>query len=657
MKRKNTLVLAFLMFLYIGPSIFVMTSYGSTILAEPNTSKEFSPATDYEASDQSITSFSETLPDDTLYYPDSFAIPGIVTANGGNSSDYWRLNDTDSQYWESGDIMLYFDITEYISLDGFDYFLYSGIPDGEMSVYNYTSDAWDEIKTLANGWNNDTIISNDYFGDNLDFPYPCLAILLSGALYVDYLGVSFIGMIGTGYAESFADVSDWGNGSVWVSSSPEGTFTTDGDVASFEDDFTTGTDNDAWYSNVPSLSSVDYYYEIRYKVNDTAQSNYPRLYFFNNDDCAGNSKYAALVPSLTWTTQNGLISTISGTGTTIESVMILLLMRAGDDSIKLEIDYLRVSPADQMGWQHDGSTTIGISSADGGTITTDGDLTTLTADSDGSTFLIVADTTTTASAISTTYYPFFAIDIDSGSGSWALEQYDGSAYATLQSSTAIVAGIDRFNMAALDTYVSWWRITLTASSVLVGDWAKAYSIANYTVTQSGTSTDDVLYTDSGTLYCSGTSFTSFILDRDPALSVDADTYNLWTMTTSSGTPEIDFYVGAWAGYTNATSGTLDSGTLTDMRIKFTASADISAITFSYQLPEWNLINEIDLFFNIPYDEWPLNFGLIFLGLLMIPASTIYMAKGGREEVSMTKVFFALVAFILGWALFIGGIFA
>jgi len=75
-------------------------------------------------------------------------------------------------------------------------------------------------------------------------------------------------------------------------------------------------------------------------------------------------------------------------------------------------------------------------------------------------------------------------------------------------------------------------------------------------------------------------------------------------------------------------------------------------------PEWNNgIGLIVFLFNVPYDMWPLNFGLIFLGLFMIPASTVYMAKGGLKEVSTDKIFFALVIFILGWAFFIGGIFA
>ena len=73
------------------------------------------------------------------------------------------------------------------------------------------------------------------------------------------------------------------------------------------------------------------------------------------------------------------------------------------------------------------------------------------------------------------------------------------------------------------------------------------------------------------------------------------------------------------------------------------------------LPEWGEAGEAVIIFTVPFDGWALDMGLIFLGLFLIPASTIYMAKGRLKEASMTKVFFALVAFILGCAFFVGGI--
>ncbi len=73
-------------------------------------------------------------------------------------------------------------------------------------------------------------------------------------------------------------------------------------------------------------------------------------------------------------------------------------------------------------------------------------------------------------------------------------------------------------------------------------------------------------------------------------------------------------------------------------------------------PEWNIVGEAELIFSVPIDESGLNILLIFLGLFMIPASTLYLVKGGRSEASMDKLFFGLIAFVIGWALFLGGIY-
>ncbi len=73
-------------------------------------------------------------------------------------------------------------------------------------------------------------------------------------------------------------------------------------------------------------------------------------------------------------------------------------------------------------------------------------------------------------------------------------------------------------------------------------------------------------------------------------------------------------------------------------------------------PEWEFVGEAELIFIVPIDETGLDMLLIFLGLFMIPASTLYLVKGGRSEMSMDKLFFGLMAFIIGWALFLGGIY-
>jgi len=88
-----------------------------------------------------------------------------------------------------------------------------------------------------------------------------------------------------------------------------------------------------------------------------------------------------------------------------------------------------------------------------------------------------------------------------------------------------------------------------------------------------------------------------------------------------------------------------------------AAVDYASL-YAIQVLNWSLNNEADF---IIYVGWPIEiqFSLsilpIFLGLIMIPASGLYLVRGGRDAMSMDKLFFVLVVFFVGWALLIGGI--
>ena len=53
--------------------------------------------------------------------------------------------------------------------------------------------------------------------------------------------------------------------------------------------------------------------------------------------------------------------------------------------------------------------------------------------------------------------------------------------------------------------------------------------------------------------------------------------------------------------------------------------------------------------------WGLDVTIVFLGLIMIPISAMYLVRGGKEELDADKVFYALIIFFVGCALFLGGI--
>jgi hypothetical protein len=51
--------------------------------------------------------------------------------------------------------------------------------------------------------------------------------------------------------------------------------------------------------------------------------------------------------------------------------------------------------------------------------------------------------------------------------------------------------------------------------------------------------------------------------------------------------------------------------------------------------------------------WGFNTAFIILGLVMIPASALYLVRGGKDAMNGDKLFFGLVVFFMGWALIIG----
>ena len=667
-KNKLILVLAVFVFLYIGPMVFA-SSYGyATIPTEPNMTKDFALSTEYSAHEQSITSFSETIPDDILYYPDGDLVSETILASAGSSTGEHPVgsyvstqavggavysNDDYSTPWITA-VYLNFTIPS-VSASTITVSLYSvynyqtttadtneiGVWDGASWV-DFGNIAFDHFPPYDETWVNFTIGAEYIISDTISIR----GYLVNDDnifIYVDYAEVYITSPIvlssGT-YAESFTDVSDW----TYVSGL---TFTSDGDLGIKPHNGDTAYDYE--WADTPNITG-GCYIETRFRINVSGSSGY-RIRVYDGDGMTGTTtRVMSTGAYTTWTTSKVYCAQ------DVESVRIGFAMNSVS---QLEIDYLRISPSDEMGWQHDFSTTEGISSSDGGTIASDGDTITLTADGDGSTFLIVADTTATASAISTAYYPMFGIEIDSWSGSWILDQWDGSAYATILNSGDMVHATEYFNIASLDSYVYWWRFTLTATSVFGGEWIKAYSIANYTYSDGGSNTvNDYFYVDNDKLVVVNDEISVMRLNHDPALSVPIGTYNLWHASLLSGDDNFRFRElldtsTIWDQ--GITEGELVGTTLTDFDILFYGDCVLISISFLAPIPQWNTIVTVQLWFNTPLDVTGFNMLLIFFGVCMIPASTIFLVYGGRKNFSMDKMFYFLIAFIIGWALLIGGI--
>jgi hypothetical protein len=601
-------------------------------------SKDFVPSTEYEASDQSIPSFAGTLPDDVLYYPDSISTDPLF-ATGGDTG-YDNTYDVDSTYFQLGASES--KILEFDYLGPINYFTWAvyGYSDDAV-LLDYSDDGIDwtyfEIITTV-GWFNGT--ENDVSLDDTGTFYILFDTtgMSGGPSYIDYVEIVIGFMAGPsdGYAESFADVSD---------------FTTDDTSISSDGDLGTITENGEGstgraYASFSSTDFFEYYYEFGIESMTATTAN---LEFWDG------SAYNTLKTFTALGTYKGIIS--DSDATTMQRIGFLV----GSNGGNIKPDYLRIGSADEMGWQHDGSTTAGTEPQDT-IVTTDGDKLNIS-NSEGTTKAcnIWIDKTATKSTQSDTYYPFVEWSVSSvsdTSNTWKLRVYDSDGtYSEIQA-LSYETGIFRKNLASITDLddIEYFLFYVTTGHWFELDYIKVYSIANFTYSGSGVGTDDYLYVDSGVLYSNIDS--GYIeTNHDPALSIVTGVNSLWALTTSSGTPESDYYVSAWTGYSSDTEGALANGTLTDLKLKFTDDANVAAITFFIAPPQWYESGEAELIFTVPLDETGLNMLLIFLGLIMIPLSTLYLVKGGRSEMSSDKLFYGLIAFVMGWALFLGGIMA
>ena len=83
----------------------------------------------------------------------------------------------------------------------------------------------------------------------------------------------------------------------------------------------------------------------------------------------------------------------------------------------------------------------------------------------------------------------------------------------------------------------------------------------------------------------------------------------------------------------------------------TLSVWIDYIEIRRNYDDWVEVADMNLYFQVYYSDEQ----VIALGLIMIPASTIYLVVGGRDKLNTDKGFWFIIIFLLGWALVIGGV--
>ncbi len=371
---------------------------------------------------------------------------------------------------------------------------------------------------------------------------------------------------GSGFAESFAVVSDWTS-----TGTPP---TTNGDVSTL----TVPGDSsyDYFTSNSASLSPGYYYVELRYRASVAATS-YFRLRGYEENNAGGVS---TLIMDTTYTSTSWrTYRTGFQISHEIESVSFSCI--ATSSNTDFQFDYLRISK--ETGWQHDGSTISGVSASGGGSISTDGEYISLTSDSDGSIFDITVDTTSTTTPISVDDFPFLSVKFHPNDVNdiYTLQTYDGSSYGTLVSSQNSVDG--RYYVRDLDTTIMFFRFVVGSSQTIRIDYLKMYSIANFSVTYSGGHKDAFLYVDSSGALVSSEDFVNWIeLEYEPAMSMNTEEYQ-WARIEQSEFShfnlDVAYHLDTWSHWDEELLYHLYAGTMSGFKFRLSNAGRIQSIKF------------------------------------------------------------------------------
>lgn len=508
-------------------------------------------------------------------------------------------------------------------------------------------------------------------------------ISTSGTFYVyfdfmsniDYISISFCYAVlgNNSYAESFADISEW---SLFSSTAADEGIGTDGDVAevwSVNDAHPNVVVYEADIENI-DLSTANYYIEYAAYTENTSASR-PQFYFLYSD--ASTRWFTSILEEDMRVNKQYCADTTK----TVNKLMMVLNSRSdaisGNSSVYF--DYVRIGISEEMGWQDDCSTIERFDEwalGNNCTVSSDGDKVNITtAGTTGNYALWYFDSTSTESYMDLEYYPFieFSISRVNYGGAWYMRVFNATDYEDIagsQGSPLSTTGIFRYNVGStsLDMFRRVGFYAAESGDWLTLDYVKLFNIANYTVTQSSTTIDDILYVEDGILH-SYMDDGYFILDQDPTISI-SDSYS-WEKHTTLGESYLSFLYGAWSDYSSETTGDFPYGTITtDFRIKFNETANIQKIEYYVLPPQWVIVATAIIYFDmpnwwvigvagsvfyIPIGEFTIQFLLMIMGLVMIPFSTVFLVKGGKDELNRDKLFLFLMIFFMGWALVLGGL--
>ena len=657
-----------------------------------------------DESSESITSFSETL-DDTLFYPDGNTLEsddsptdgGQSLLEGGDSVGTCFLNATSDDN----------DDVDGLALNGDGY---NGIGTGGgvvsegigqirfhlvVTISEYAEGGGSEMyinleatSAISGGGSTNNFAQEDINANGEIIVEGICGLSTVGSIWVwaNFTGASIgdtvvitcdsyyfytMTLSENGYADGFMDVSDWTFDSE-SAGLPARSFTSDGDVLNFSISYDDTGNEWAKYDIDVSAFSGFQYLEIRYKTSATVGNSKSTRLTVTLDGAEILSSYSA-----DWNTWKGnVVDDISEPYTTLELMADDYANTHASGYGYVLIDYLRISPANESGWQHDGSTIQGTESYVAGKVTAEssnGVLKISNTDNGAPQALAFwIDETSSTSTIETDYYQFLEVQVTAlqAGAEWSLSLYDNTTQTSIQSVTS-ATGTFRYNIKAGYSSDPNRILFFVGGVISHAKWIdvtslKVYSIANFTVGGNSLTINSIAYVDSGTLIVNPDSASDLSFYHDPALAVSTASFQVWNITANnlnpSGANDFNFkaYIDGLESHVDETRGTwTNSGTVTDFELKCYTDYEfrISALKF-IDTHDWQEINDVEIIFQVgwtPEFQFSYDAFFIFLGLIMIPASTMYLAWGGRKAMSTDKLFYGLVLLALGFGFLIGGI--
>jgi len=701
-KRPMVLV-AILIFLYIAPMIFTPSSYSSSIVEQPSMTKEFSSSEYLDESPYSIDGFSETLEDDVFYSADGWYDDEIMPATAGGpigTGNWYEVETINGDGDDNGCWIAQGANVEYcqfegkgFTIEGFDYKIYgrSQSENASLATIDTIADDFGLIINLTRSdvggtyfWHNGTYIG-PLSADNTHVTFFSLCdIDPLSTIVIDYMEITFyylpylkpFASKYTNWGSSFTNITNLEFGGI-SSGLPSYSCVSNGDIATITIDLDDGSDEYAYYQYTSLDIPTDTYLEVRYKTN-TQGALYVQLSDGSHNQYVLSGEY-----STNWKTTKIWLGQFASTLTS-NIVTVKLFCSDYQNSYSafssiVYLDYIRISPSDEMGFQDNCANIEHVNGADGATISSNGDFITLVADASAYANFTI-DTTTTQSYIDPTYYPFIEIKIHSNDvgNDLQLKTLTAGGARTILSRFTTTTNIIHANILAYGDYdyyaIQIWGFDNETTRI---DYIRPYSIANYSYSaHASTTVQDYAYVSGGILIFSRDTSYWMALNHDPSINVPTGTYNLIELTTSTitegGTDDMyftEYETGDADSYFTSTIYPVHT-TIDDFAIGSYGDYGISSITFidnhhwrvidtisiTFQLPQWHVIDTVSVIFYLVISTGKIDMWLAIIGMFLIPTSTCYLAYGGRKNFSTDKLFYGLVLFILGWGFLLGGIF-